>query len=151
MEVGAERCGPRVTRSDDPRITQLGRVLRRLKLDEIPQLINVLKGEMSVVGPRPEDPKYVAHYDEEHRRVFDVRPGMASPAFLAFRHEEEMLSQADEDLEVLYLDQILPRKLELDLDYVDHRSLLQDMKIFVRCAVSLFSPSPGKCRSQASG
>ncbi|MEA2338594.1 MAG: hypothetical protein QOE82_2601, partial [Thermoanaerobaculia bacterium] len=89
MRVG--EAGPAITRAGDPRITAVGRVLRKTKLDELPQLINVLIGDMSLVGPRPEAPRYVAMYDVEQQRILSVRPGVTSPASLLYRSEEEQL------------------------------------------------------------
>jgi len=120
--------GPRVTAADDPRITPLGRFLRARRLDELPQLLNVLAGHMSVVGPRPEDPRYVATYTAEQRRVLSVRPGLVSPAVLAYRDEEQLLAAVD-DVEAEYLSTVLPAKLALDLAYVDSRSLAGDLRI----------------------
>jgi lipopolysaccharide/colanic/teichoic acid biosynthesis glycosyltransferase len=119
--------GARITAGDDPRITRLGRVLRRTKLNELPQLVNVLRGEMSLVGPRPEDPEYVALYTLEQRKVLSVRPGITSPACIAYRDEESMLSQAT--LEEMYVDVVMPHKLRIDLQYVEHRSFLVDLGI----------------------
>jgi lipopolysaccharide/colanic/teichoic acid biosynthesis glycosyltransferase len=138
MVVDAPNRGPGITSSKDPRITRVGRLLRKFKIDEMPQLINVLKGEMSIVGPRPEDPRYVAYYTPEQRRVLSVRPGMASPAFIKYRHEEEILAAADDDLEHVYLTQILPDKLRLDLEYIEHQSFIGDLAILVQAALSLF-------------
>jgi lipopolysaccharide/colanic/teichoic acid biosynthesis glycosyltransferase len=139
MVVDAAEHGPGITTGQDTRITRVGRFLRRFKIDEMPQLINVLKGEMSIIGPRPEDPRYVAHYTPRQRRVLGVRPGMASPAFIRYRHEEEILAAAGDDWEDVYVDQVLPDKLELDLDYVQRRSLLSDLTIFAAAACSLFT------------
>jgi lipopolysaccharide/colanic/teichoic acid biosynthesis glycosyltransferase len=139
MVADASRRGPGITQQADPRITRVGHFLRQLKIDEMPQLINVLKGEMSIVGPRPEDPRYVAHYTSEQRRVLTVRPGMASPAFIQYRHEEELLAAAGDDLEHVYLTQILPDKLRLDLAYIQQRSFLFDLGVLARAALSLFS------------
>ena len=144
MEVDAPNQGPGITRDADPRITRVGRVLRRLKIDEMPQLINVLKGEMSIVGPRPEDPRYVAHYTAEQRRVLSVRPGMASPAFIKYRHEEEVLAAAGDGLEHVYLSRILPDKLCMDLEYIEQQSFLSDLAILAQAALSLFRPSAAK-------
>ena len=138
MVADAPQRGPGITQQADPRITCVGRFLRSLKIDEMPQLINVLKGEMSIVGPRPEDPRYVAHYTPEQRRVLSVRPGMASPAFNKYRHEEELLAAAGDDLERVYLTQILPDKLRLDLDYIEQQSFPYDLAILARAALSLF-------------
>jgi lipopolysaccharide/colanic/teichoic acid biosynthesis glycosyltransferase len=124
--------GPRITAKDDPRVTTLGRVLRRLKINELPQLINILRGEMSLVGPRPEDPKYVALYTPEQRRVLSVLPGMTSIATLLYWREEEMLNGAT--LEEVYINTILPEKLELDLEYVEHHNFLVDLDILYRTA-----------------
>jgi len=138
MVADAPRRGPGITQQDDPRITRVGRFLRKLKIDEMPQLINVLKGEMSIIGPRPEDPRYVAHYTPEQRRVLTVRPGMASPAFIKYRHEEELLAAASDDLEHVYLTQILPDKLRMDIEYVRNQSFIGDLSIFAQAALSLF-------------
>ena len=139
MVVDAPNRGPGITHGADPRITRVGRFLRKLKIDEMPQLINVLKGEMSIVGPRPEDPRYVAHYTPEQRRVLSVRPGMASPAFIKYRHEEDLLAVAGDDLERVYLTQVLPDKLRMDMAYIDTQSFLGDLAILVRAAISLFT------------
>jgi lipopolysaccharide/colanic/teichoic acid biosynthesis glycosyltransferase len=139
MVTDAATRGPGITRDGDPRVTRLGRFLRKLKIDEMPQLINVLKGEMSIVGPRPEDPRYVAYYTPEQRGVFRVRPGMASPAFVKYRHEEEVLASAGEDVEDLYLTRVLPEKLRLDLQYIAQQSLWLDLFTLAQAAVSLFA------------
>jgi lipopolysaccharide/colanic/teichoic acid biosynthesis glycosyltransferase len=138
MVADASRRGPGITQQDDPRITRVGRFLRKLKIDEMPQLINVFKGEMSIVGPRPEDPCYVAHYTPEQRRVLSVRPGMASPAFIKYRHEEELLAAAGDDWECVYLTQILPDKLRMDLEYIEQQSFLGDLAILAQAALRLF-------------
>jgi FlaA1/EpsC-like NDP-sugar epimerase/lipopolysaccharide/colanic/teichoic acid biosynthesis glycosyltransferase len=129
--------GPsRLTVADDPRVTRVGRILRKSKLDELPQLINVLKGDMSLVGPRPEDPHYVADYTPSHRRVLAVKPGITSPASITFRHEEALLLGAGAEKE--YIFSILPKKLEMDLEYVWSRSFSGDLKILFRTISSLF-------------
>lgn len=119
--------GPAVTAGDDPRITKVGRLLRRTKVDELPQLLNVLKGDMSLVGPRPEDPKYVALYTPEQRQVLGVRPGITGPTVLRFIDEEELLRGTD--AEAGYLTSVMPQKLAADLDYVRHASFAGDLKI----------------------
>lgn len=131
----AAREGPRVTARDDPRITRLGRFLRNSKLNELPQLFNVLKGEMSLVGPRPEDPEFVAHYSPEERLVLSVRPGITSPASILYRHEEAML--AYEDAAQTYLRDILPSKLRLDLLYIRRRSFLLDLDVLMQTLIAL--------------
>ncbi len=135
MVLKADRIGPAVTYRDDPRITKVGRFLRRTKLDELPQLINVLKGEMSLVGPRPEDPSYVAHYNAQQREVLRVKPGITGPTQLQYRDEASMLEgdSADED----YLRRIMPEKVKLDLSYVQNRSLALYIKILWQTAITL--------------
>jgi lipopolysaccharide/colanic/teichoic acid biosynthesis glycosyltransferase len=127
MVAGAAQQGPGITRAGDPRITRIGKFLRKSKLDELPQLINVLRGDMSLVGPRPEDPRYVAHYDAGQRRVLSVRPGITSAASVAFRNEEELLTGAD--WERTYVETILPEKLRIELDALDRASFTQDLRI----------------------
>lgn len=122
--------GPRLTGPEDPRITGLGRVLRRYRLDELPQLINVVRGEMSLVGPRPEDPEFVDMSDPLHRRVFTAKPGITGLAQLAYRGEADLLVGADP--ERVYRDEILPAKLRLDADYLDRRTTLLDIQILLR-------------------
>jgi lipopolysaccharide/colanic/teichoic acid biosynthesis glycosyltransferase len=125
----AGTCGPAVTGRADPRITPVGRVLRRTKLDELPQLLNVLRGEMSLVGPRPEDPRFVALYTPTEREVLAVRPGMTSPAAIRYRHEESMLNAAGEQREAVYVEEFMRPKLALDLEYVRRRSLWLDLSV----------------------
>jgi len=137
MVTDASRKGPGITHANDPRITRIGKLIRKLKIDEMPQFINVLRGEMSIVGPRPEDPRYVAYYTPEQRRVLSVVPGMASPAFITYRHEEELLANS-ENPEEFYLTKVLPNKLNMDLDYIDNRSFLFDISILIKAALSLF-------------
>ena len=124
--------GPAVTAGDDPRITGVGRFLRRTKIDELPQLLNVVKGEMSLVGPRPEDPRYVERYTPEQRRLLSVRPGITGPAALAFVDEETQLSGgAAEDR---YVTDLMPEKLDLELAYLDRATFGADLGILVRTA-----------------
>ena len=125
MRVDADKQGPGITVSGDDRVTPIGRLLRRTKLDELPQLINVLTGDMSLVGPRPEDARYVARYTEAQRQVLGVRPGITGAASLAFRHEEDMLQGAD--WERVYLQEVMPAKLQLELEYLCRRSVWSDM------------------------
>lgn len=132
MVVGADRKGPGITAARDVRITRTGAWLRRTKLDELPQLINVLVGDMGLVGPRPEDPRYVALYCKEQRRALLAKPGLTSPASLAFAREEHMLSGAD--WEEVYRHEILPAKLAMDLDYLERHSLWTDLFILLKTA-----------------
>ena len=124
------RNGPRVTAHDDPRVSGVGRLLRKTKLNELPQLIHVLKGEMSLVGPRPEYVEFVAQYTPEQREVLSVRPGITSLASIAYVDEEKMLNYSG--VTDTYLRQILPEKLQLDLLYVRNRSLLLDLDILLQ-------------------
>jgi lipopolysaccharide/colanic/teichoic acid biosynthesis glycosyltransferase len=135
MRTGADRLGPAVTGAGDPRVTSIGRLLRRTKIDELPQLLNVLRGEMSLVGPRPEAPQYVARYDERQRQVLSVRPGITGPTQLRYRHEEQLLPQAD--LERVYCTEIMPRKLEMDLEYVRTHTLWTDLRVLCATAQGL--------------
>jgi lipopolysaccharide/colanic/teichoic acid biosynthesis glycosyltransferase len=132
--------GPSVTRSGDDRITPAGRFLRASKLDELPQIVNVLRGDMSIVGPRPEDPKYVAAYTDEQRQVLSVRPGITSLAFLRFGHEQEWIERARPvDAESFYVTEILPEKLAIELHYVREWSVRGDLRILARTLTSLIS------------
>lgn len=124
--------GSSVTIWADPRVTPLGRRLRRLKLDELPQLFNVLRGEMSIVGPRPEDPSYVALYTDEQRRVLSVKPGITGVAALEYADEESLLR--GEDWEATYRLTIMPAKLQLELDYLARRSARTDAGLILRTA-----------------
>jgi lipopolysaccharide/colanic/teichoic acid biosynthesis glycosyltransferase len=130
MVPNAARHGPAITVGGDRRVTPLGRWLRRTKIDELPQLLNVLRGEMSLVGPRPEDSRYVAQYQPEQRRVLDYRPGMTSAASLDYRHEEQLL--VGPNWEQVYREQVMPAKLALDLAYMAQRSVFTDITLIVR-------------------
>lgn len=136
MVVDAHRRGPGITALADPRITPVGRWLRRTKLDELPQLINVLKGEMSLVGPRPEDPRYVALYTVEQRRILMVRPGITSAASLAYRYEEQLL--AGPEWEALYRCKVMPEKLTIDLHYLSRRTLWTDVCLILKTLGTVF-------------
>ena len=126
MVANASEIGPLITTAGDARITRVGRFLRRTKLDELPQLLNVWRGEMSLVGPRPEVPTYVALYNERQREVLSVRPGITDPASIAYADEEEILGEASDPARV-YVEEVLPRKLELNLQYIEKMSLHYDV------------------------
>lgn len=146
MRAGA--AGPRITAAGDARITPAGRWLRRCKLDELPQLLNVLSGEMSLVGPRPEVEEYVASYSPQQRQVLLARPGITSPASLKYIDEEAVLA-AQSDRESYYTSVLLPQKLAIDLAYCREISLAADLHILAATARRLF---PGSSRSEpASG
>jgi lipopolysaccharide/colanic/teichoic acid biosynthesis glycosyltransferase len=123
--------GPAITSAGDRRITPAGAWLRHWKLDELPQLYNVLRGDMSLVGPRPEVPHYVRLYDEEQRQVLAARPGITGPSQIEFRHEERLLA-AHPDPEAFYTTTLLPAKLAMDLQYVRSAGLLRDLRLLAR-------------------
>jgi lipopolysaccharide/colanic/teichoic acid biosynthesis glycosyltransferase len=128
MRPQAELGGQLTVGSSDRRITRVGYFLRKLKVDELPQLWNVFKGDMSVVGPRPEVPRYVALYTDDQRRVLSIRPGITDYASLQYFSESDLLA-ASEDPEKTYIEQIMPAKLKLNLEYVSNYGLLEDLKI----------------------
>jgi len=136
MFEGADRRGPAITSARDPRITATGRVLRRFKLDELPQLWNVLKGEMSLVGPRPEVPRYVETYSAVQRRVLSVRPGITDPASITYRQEEDLLG-AQADADCYYREVVLPDKLRLNLEYLEQISFSYDLLLVLRTTSSM--------------
>lgn len=133
MRVDAERVGAQLTVGADPRITKVGAFLRAWKIDELPQLANVVKGEMALVGPRPEVPRYVELYTPEQRRVLSVRPGITDPASIEFRNESELMAEQP-DPELYYREVIMPRKVQLNLDYLARRSLGTDLGILFATA-----------------
>jgi lipopolysaccharide/colanic/teichoic acid biosynthesis glycosyltransferase len=128
-------AGSAVTAAGDARITPVGRFLRNTKLDELPQLWNVLRGQMTLVGPRPEDPRFVDWSNPLHRAVFSARPGITGPAQIQFRHEEELLPAGE--IERMYVERILPAKLVLDAAYLAHRSLGADLKLLARTLLAV--------------
>jgi lipopolysaccharide/colanic/teichoic acid biosynthesis glycosyltransferase len=136
MVADADRRGPGITAEGDQRVTKTGRFLRRTKLDELPQLINVLRGDMSLVGPRPEDPRYVALYTPEQQAVLQVRPGITSAASLAYRHEEQLLSGPD--WEQVYRTEVMPSKLAIDLAYLSRRTLASDLQLVLQTVLAMF-------------
>jgi lipopolysaccharide/colanic/teichoic acid biosynthesis glycosyltransferase len=136
MVVDAERRGPVVTAARDPRITRVGALLRKAKLDELPQLWNILRGEMSIVGPRPEVPRYVEKYRPEWQKLLSVRPGLTDLASLTFRDEESLLALAH-DRERAYTEVVMPMKLELALRGVEQRNVLFDLAVIARTAAAV--------------
>lgn len=131
MVEDAEARGMQLTVGDDSRITNVGTFLRKTKIDELPQLINVFKGEMSFVGPRPEVPKYVGLYTEDQRQVLMVRPGITDLASIEYRNESELLATADNP-EKVYIEEVMPRKIELNKKYIENISLCGDIRIIFR-------------------
>jgi lipopolysaccharide/colanic/teichoic acid biosynthesis glycosyltransferase len=131
MVVNADKLGVPLTKEEDPRITWIGRFLRKAKLDELPQLWNVLAGDMSFVGPRPEMQRYVAHYTTEQRQILSLKPGITDVATMLFRNEEALL-RGTGDVEKFYLQYCLPKKIELNLQYARRANFLRDIWIIVQ-------------------
>jgi lipopolysaccharide/colanic/teichoic acid biosynthesis glycosyltransferase len=131
MVENAEKMGAQVTKENDPRVTKIGKVLRKYKIDELPQLINVLKGEMSLVGPRPEVPKYVNAYEKDYEKILKVKPGITDFAALEYVDEERLLKDA-EDPEKVYLEKILPEKMKYYEKYIQEISFLTDLRLILR-------------------
>lgn len=128
MRPDADKAGLITVGGRDPRVTRSGYYIRKFKLDELPQLINVFKGDMSLVGPRPEVRKYVDMYSPEQMHVLDVRPGITSLASIRYRNENDILAAAP-DPDRAYVEQVMPDKLKIDLEYVGKASLLTDIKL----------------------
>jgi lipopolysaccharide/colanic/teichoic acid biosynthesis glycosyltransferase len=131
MVVGADRMGANVSPAGDPRVTRLGRFLRRWYLDELPQLLNVLRGDMSLVGPRPETPEFIALLTPDERRVLTVRTGIAGPSTLAFMNEADILA-AEPDPVAYYRTTMVHDRVRADLAYLAHRSLGYDVGLLCR-------------------
>lgn len=138
MVAEAERIGGPSTADDDPRITRVGRFIRKYKIDELPQLINVLKGEMSLVGPRPEVKRYVDMFTEEEKAILGVRPGITDWASLWNPDEGKVLAGSS-DPEKTYMEKIRPSKIRLQLKYVKERSFLVDLKIIFQTIMTVIS------------
>lgn len=127
---------PPITIRGDRRVTCIGQFLRKTKLDELPQLINVVKGDMSLVGPRPEVPQYVERFRDDYEEILKVRPGITDEASILFRHEDAVLASAP-DPQKFYVEQILPRKIALAKTYVRNRSLTRDLLLILRTILHL--------------
>lgn len=150
MVVGADKKGLGITISGDARVTRFGAFLRKSKIDEFPQLWNVLKGEMSLVGPRPELPQYVSGYTPEQRLVFHVRPGITDPASIRYRHEEAVLATS-ESPDKFYRDVILPDKLAINIQYIRDISVSSDIKCVIQTMTSLFKQPTSLSSEQIAG
>ncbi len=137
MRPFADKAGKLTIGHRDPRVTRVGYILRKYKIDELPQLINVLFGDMSLVGPRPEVPEYVAMYTAEQKRVLNVKPGITDYASLRYFHESELLAKSD-DPQRTYIGEVMPAKLALNLDYIDRRSFGEDLKILALTVGRIF-------------
>tara|TARA_B100000700_G_C14885910_1_gene780340 strand:- start:299 stop:886 length:588 start_codon:yes stop_codon:yes gene_type:complete len=131
MKTGAEKSGQLTIGGKDNRITRIGYMLRKYKIDEFPQLINVIKGDMSIVGPRPEVPKYVCLYTQQQLNVLKVRPGLTDYASLMYFKEDELLGKA-ENPEKTYIEKIMPDKLALNMDYINDKKPLKDFIIILK-------------------
>ena len=134
MVVDAEKLGRQITVGNDNRITKIGAFLRKYKLDELPQLINVFKGDMSLVGPRPEVPRYVKLYNEEQRKVLEVKPGITDLASIRYRDENDLLGDA-EDPDAFYINTIMPDKLALNLEYINNNNIFVDIYIILKTII----------------
>ena len=146
MVQDAPKLGAQITFGDDPRITRLGHILRKTKIDELPQLINVLKGEMSLVGPRPEVPKYVEMFRDDYEEILQVRPGITDLASIEYRDEAAVLAEADNPEEE-YVRRVLPEKIRLAKEYVRRASFWYDLTIIMKTLLKLFADrlvSPGR-------
>ncbi|MCT4582183.1 MAG: sugar transferase [Flavobacteriales bacterium] len=137
MKPDSESLGQITVGGRDPRVTKVGYWLRRFKFDEFPQLINVLIGDMSIVGPRPEVPKYVDLYTDEQKKVLSVRPGLTDYASLEYINENELLEKSDNPNET-YINEIMPAKLKLNLKYIEDKSLWVDFKLIMMTIAKLF-------------
>jgi lipopolysaccharide/colanic/teichoic acid biosynthesis glycosyltransferase len=133
----ASTSGPLITVSGDRRITRFGRLLRATKLDELPQFWNVLVGEMSLVGPRPEVPEYVAQFQDRYARILSARPGITDLASIRFRYEEQLLSASSDPLRE-YVERVLPLKLDLADEYLRTASFSKDLSILLQTASLMF-------------
>ncbi len=137
MRSGSDKKGQLTVGSTDQRITRTGRFIRKHKLDEFPQLINVLKGDMSLVGPRPEVPKYVAMYNDEQKKVLSVRPGITDYASIEYANENDLLSSSSNP-EKTYIDEVMPAKLALNKKYISEAGLGTDIKLIFRTLGKVF-------------
>lgn len=136
MVTDAEKLGKQITVGNDSRITRVGKFIRKCKLDEFPQLINVLKGEMSLVGPRPEVPRYVELYDEYEEQILLVQPGITDYASIEFRNENEILGNSSNPEET-YIEEIMPTKIELNMKYIRNISLIEDIKLILNTILAI--------------
>ncbi len=137
MTPEAETQGAQITIGQDRRITRGGRFLRKYKLDELPQLLNVIKGEMSLVGPRPEVPRYVELYDEEQKQILALKPGITSPASIAYSNESDLLAEQS-DPEGFYRTHLMPAKIREDLSYSQRATVWSDCAIIARTFLRIF-------------
>lgn len=138
MRVGSDKKGLLTVGERDNRITRIGYFLRKYKIDEFPQLLNIIKGDMSIVGPRPEVRKYVDMYTPEQMKVLSVRPGLTDYASIKYVNENEVLAASDNP-EQTYIDEVMPAKLELNLQYIANQSLLEDIRLIFKTFMAIFN------------
>lgn len=138
MHVDADKLGLLTVGDKDPRVTKVGYFLRKFKLDEFPQLINVFIGNMSFVGPRPEVRKYVDHYSESDKEILNMKPGITDYASIEYRNEVELIKQA-KDPERAYIEEIMPEKIKLNKKYMNKNSIITDFKIILKTLVAIIS------------
>ena len=143
MVAGRHRQGPNVSAHSDPRVTRVGALLRRSFVDEAPQLINVLKGDMSLVGPRPETPEYASLLSPAERRIFSVRPGMAGPSTLAYSRDEPAILAGQPDPDSYYRSHLLHERVAVDLSYIERPTLTEDIRILWLTALYVFTGLTG--------
>lgn len=143
MVVDADKIGRAITVGEDPRITRSGRFLRKYKLDELPQLVNVVRGEMSLVGPRPEVQKYVIMYSDEQKAVLKLVPGITDPASIKYSNESELIAAMSEgngeklDPEEVYIREIMPDKIRINLEYAAKSNIINDFRIIIRTLLGI--------------
>ncbi len=137
MVENAESLGKQLTVGDDPRITRIGHWLRKTKLDELPQLFNILSGEMSFVGPRPEVPKYVELYTEEQKQVLNLLPGITDLASIEYRNESNLLAESS-DPEKTYIEEIMPEKIRINLEYCSNANVITDLMVILKTLFRVF-------------
>ena len=137
MKTNADKKGLLTVGENDSRITRIGYYIRKYKLDELPQLINVLKGDMSLVGPRPEVRKYVNLYNKEQQKVLSVKPGITDYASIEFSNENEILGNVNNPEEI-YINEIMPAKLKLNLKYIEEQGIVTDIRIILRTILKIF-------------
>ena len=136
MKINSDQSGLLTVGTRDTRITKTGYILRKYKLDELPQLFNVLKGEMALVGPRPEVEKYVNLYSEKQRKILDVKPGITDAASIQYINENELLGKS-EDPEKTYVDEIMPHKIEINLKFIEDRNFFKNIGIILKTIFSI--------------
>ncbi len=150
MIENADKIGIGLTTHKDSRVTSIGRFLRYTKLDELPNFINVIKGDMSLIGPRPESPDYVKYYTETQKQVLLVKPGITGPSQIANRNEEEKLA-SQPDPETYYITELMPKKLAIDLQYVASQSFISDIKWLLKTLWVLVFPSKRNIQTNETG